>query len=83
MLVLRTKTFLEVQVPQKKTVPRIARLTQNPWIMAGLSLILGLAVSWRVGLLEKIEHHIGVNTPSCDRTRWAPTRGTLPFLLQK
>jgi PAS domain S-box-containing protein len=43
---------LEVQVPQKKTVTRIARLTQNPWIMAGLSLILGLAVSWRVGLLE-------------------------------
>ena len=39
-------------MPQKKTATLIARLTQNPWIMAGLSLILGLAVSWRVGLLE-------------------------------
>jgi len=39
-------------VPQKKRANFISRLTQIPWVMAGLSLTLGLAVSWRIGLLD-------------------------------
>lgn len=44
--------FGEADVEQPRTANVISRCIQIPWVLAGLALLLGALLSWRIGLLD-------------------------------